>query len=180
MKTLKKVVLTLFLVSAAYAADDVVSAVHGTITKVDSTTKTVVVKTADGTEHSMHVDDKAVVHSADASAMAAEDSWHGLKEGSEVVVHYTTRGTEDTAVEVDKVGKAGLKSSEGTIKEIDRGGKKLVVTSGDGAESTYRLTDHAAKDAGKDIAKGTEKGTKVTVYYTKDAGMKVVHFFEKD
>jgi hypothetical protein len=180
LKTFKKVVLMLFFVSAAYATDDVVSAVHGTITKVDSTTKTVVVKTADGTEHSLHVIDKTAVHSADASAVAAKDSWHGLKEGSEVVVHYTKAGTEDTALEIDKVGKAGLKSSEGTIKDIDRGGKKLVVTSGDGAESTYRLTDHAAKDAGKDIAAGVEKGTKVTVYYTKDAGVKVAHFFERD
>jgi len=167
LKTLKKVVLTLFLVSAAYAADDVVRAVHGTITKI-------------GTEHSIHVVDKTAVHSADASEAIAKDSWHGLKEGTEVVVHYTRAGTEDTAVEIDKVGKAGLKSSEGTIKDIDRGGKKLVVTSGDGVESTFRLTDHAAKDAGKDIAEGVEKGTKVTVYYTKDAGKKVAHFFEKD
>ena len=180
MKTLKKVVLTLFLVSAAYAADDVVSAVHGTITKIDSGAKTIAVKVADGTEHSIHVVDKTAVHSADASEAVAKDSWHGLKEGTEVVVHYTTKGTEDTAVEIDKVGKAGLKSSEGTIKAIDRGGRKLVVTSGDGVESTYRLTDRAAKDAGKDIGEGVEKGTKVTVYYTKDAGKKVAHFFEKD
>ena len=34
-------------------AQDVVSVVHGTVTKVDKTTKTVVVKTADGTEHTI-------------------------------------------------------------------------------------------------------------------------------
>jgi hypothetical protein len=179
MKTIKGLILVLSMVSLAYAAEDVVSAVHGTIKKLDSATKTIVVKTADGTEHSMHFLDKTAVHGVDASAAAAKDSWHGLKEGTEVVAHYSTKGTEDTALEIDKVGKDGLKTADGTIKDIDRGGKKLIVKSSDGVESTFRLTDHAAKDGGKDIGEGMEKGTKVTVYYTEDAGKKVAHFFEK-
>ncbi len=179
MKTIGSVVLALLLVSAAYAAEDVVSAVHGTIKKVDAATKTVVVKTADGTEHSMHFLDKTAVHGVDASAAAAKDSWHGLKEGTEVVAHYTTKGTEDTVLEFDKVGKDGLKTTDGTVQDIDRGGKKLIVKSSDGVESSYRLTDHAAKDGGKDIGEEMEKGAKVTVYYTEDAGKKVAHFFEK-
>ena len=178
MKMIGSLILALLLVSAAYAAEDVVTAVHGTIKKVDSATKTIV-KTADGTEHSLHFLDKTAVHGADASMGAAKDSWHGLSAGTEVVAHYTTKGTEDTALEFDKVGKDGLKTADGTIKDIDRGGKKLVVKSSDGVESTYRLTDHAAKDGGKDIGEGMEKGAKVTVYYTEDAGKKVAHFFEK-
>lgn len=179
MKTIGSVVLAVLLVLAAYAAEDVVSAVHGTIKKVDAVTKTIVVKTADGTDHTMRFLDKTTVHGVDASAAAAKDSWHGLKEGTEVVAHYTTKGAGDTAVEIDKVGKDGLKTTDGAIKDIDRDGKKLIVKSGDGVESTFWLTDHAAKDGGKDIAKGTEKGTKVTVYYTEDAGKKIAHFFEK-
>ncbi len=167
------------LVATVYAAVDVVSAVHGAIEKIDSATKTMVIKTADGTEHSLHFVDKTAVHGADVSAKASEDSWHGLKEGTDVVVHYTTRGTEDTAVEIDKVDKDGLKATDGTIKVIDRGGKRLVVESADGTEETFRMTDHAAEDAGKDMAMGTEKGAKVTVYYTEVAGKKVAHFFEK-
>lgn len=179
MKMIGSVVLALLLVAGAYAAQDVVSAVRGAIKKIDSTTKTIVVKTADGTEHTMHFLDKTTVHGVDASAVAAKDSWHGLKEGTEVVAHYTTKGTEDTALEIDKVGKDGLKMTDGTIKDIDRGGKKLVVKSSDGVESTFRLTDHAATDGGKDIGEGMEKGAKVTVYYSEDAGKKVAHFFEK-
>lgn len=180
MKTLLGAIfLPLLLVSGVYA-QDVVSALHGTVEKVDSGTKTVVVKTDDGVEHSLHVVGRTAVHGVDASGKASEDSWHGLKEGGEVVAHYTKRGTEDTAVEIDKVGEGGLKATDGTVKEIDRGGKKLVVGTADGTEETFRLTDHATKDAGKDIAKGTEKGAKVTVYYTEDAGKKVAHFFKAD
>ncbi|MFZ3370221.1 MAG: hypothetical protein WA239_24130 [Candidatus Sulfotelmatobacter sp.] len=176
MKTIGNVILALMLIATVYAAEDVVSAVHGVITKIDSGPKTIVVKTTDGTEHSLHFAAKTTVHGADASA---KDSWHGLKEGTEVVAHYTTRGAEDTTVEIDKVGKDGLKATDGAIKDIDRGGKTLVVKTADGTEETFRLTGHATEDAGKDMARGTEKGSKVTVYYTEDAGKKVAHFFEK-
>jgi hypothetical protein len=176
VKAIGSLVLALLMATTLYAADDVVTAVHGAVTKIDSGTKTVVVKTADGTEHSLHFLAKTTVHGTDA---AATDSWHGLKEGSEVVAHYTTRGTEDTAVEIDKVGKDGLKTTDGAIKDINRGGKTLVVKTADGTEETFRLTGHATEDAGKDIAKGSEKGARVTVYYTEDAGKKVAHFFEK-
>jgi hypothetical protein len=179
MKNIAIALLILALGSFALPDEDVVTAVHGTVTKIDQGTKTIAVKTADGTEHTLHWSKDTSVHGAKATATGAEDSWHGLKEGSEVVAHYTTRGTEDTAVEFDKVGDTGLKKTEGTIKEIDRGGKKLVVETADGTEHTFTLTGHAAADAGKDVAAGTEKGTKVVVYSTESAGKKVAHFFEK-
>jgi hypothetical protein len=98
------------------AADDVVSAVHGTVTKVDSGAKTIVVKSKDGTEHTIHYVDKTAVHGADATATGAKDSYKGVKEGSEVVVHYTEKGTEKTGVEIDRVGKDGVKTVDGTVE----------------------------------------------------------------
>jgi hypothetical protein len=179
MKNIAIALLVLLFAAFAFADEDVVTAVHGTVTKIDKGAKTIAVKTADGTEHALHWSKDTTVHGANATAAGAEDSWHGLKEGSEVVAHYTKRGTEDSALEVDKVGDDGLHKTEGTIKEIDRGGKKLVVKTADGTEHTFALTGHAAADAGKDVAAGTEKGTKVAVYSTERAGKKVAHFFEK-
>src|SRR5438105_182578 len=89
MKIFRGIFLVLSFVSAVYAAEDVVTALHGTIEKVDSGAKTIVVKTDDGIDHSLHVAGRTTVHGADASEKASEDSWHGLKEGGEVVVHYT-------------------------------------------------------------------------------------------
>jgi VCBS repeat-containing protein len=43
-------------------AQDVVSIVHGTVKKVDKSTKTLVVKAADGTERTIKVADQATVH----------------------------------------------------------------------------------------------------------------------
>ncbi len=168
---MKTLVIAALLATLAWADTDVVTAVHGTVTKVDGATKTIVVKTADGTEHTMKFVSKTAVHGTDATA---KDTFHGVKEGSEVVAHYTAKGSEKTAVEVDKVGKGGMKTVDGTVSTLDRGSKKLVVKTADGTEHTFKLADRAAVDAGK----GAEKSAKVTVYYTEDAGKKIAHFFE--
>jgi len=168
-----------FLALAVMAADDVAGAVHGIITKVDAAAKTVVVKTKDGTEHTIHFVDKTAVYSAEGIETGAKDTFHGLKEGSEVVAHYTVKGTEKTATEVDKVGKDGLKATEGAITKVGEGGKTVTVKAADGTEQVFEVIGHDTKVAAVDTGKGAEKAGKVTVYYTEKAGKKVVHFFEK-
>jgi hypothetical protein len=172
VRIISGMILALSLVPIAHGEQDVVTAVHASIQRVDSAAKTIVAKSDDGISHTFHFLDSTVVHGGDAVDVASKDSWHGLREGGEVVVHYTKRGTEDTAVEIDKIGDGGLKATEGTVKEIDRGGKNLVVVAGDGTEETFRLTGRAAKDTGVDIG----KGSKVTVFYLGKAGNKVAHF----
>ena len=184
MKNAVRAFLALLLLSAlAWAAQDVVSAVHGTVKKLDSGTKTMVITTKDGSEHTIKFVDRTTVHGAKATvhdtAAGTEDTFHGLKEGTEVVAHYTEKGTDKTAVEVDDVGKDGVKAVDGTVTHIDRATKTLAIKTADGTEETFKLSGHAAADAGKGIAKGTEKTTKVTVYYTEQAGKKTAHFFEK-
>jgi len=94
------------------------------------------------------------------------------------VAHYTTAGTEKTAVEIDKVGKDGIKSVDGTVTHIDRGRQDH------GGQDRRRHGRHISADRSRcgrcrqGIAKGTEKSAKVTVYYTEQAGKKVAHFFE--
>jgi len=160
-------------------ADDAVSAVHGVVTKTDAAAKTIVVKTKDGTEHTIHFVDKTTVRGGEAAGTGAKDTFQGVKEGSEVVAHYTVAGTEKTAVEVDKVGKDGYKSVEGTVTKVGEGGKTITVKAADGTEHTFEVAGHGTKVAVVDTAKGTEKGAKVTVYYSESAGKKVAHFFEK-
>src|ERR1700722_12956051 len=88
---------------AVVAAQDVVSAVDGTVKKVDSGAKTVVVKTADGTEHTFHFLGRTVVHGAEATAKGSKEAFNGLKEGTEVAVHYTAKGGQETAEELDHI-----------------------------------------------------------------------------
>jgi hypothetical protein len=165
-------ILALSLVRIASGQDDAVKGAHATIQKIDPKGRTIVVKTDDGVGHTLHVLDSTAVHGANAGDVTAKDSWLGLKEGGEVIVHYTKTGTEETAVEIDKVGADGLKVTEGTVKEIDKGFKSLVVVSGDGTEQTFKMTGQAVKETGTGIGKGSE----VTVFYIGKAGKKVAHF----
>jgi hypothetical protein len=117
------------------------------------------------------VADQATIH-------GTKEGFDGLKEGSQVVVRYTAKGTEKTADDLGKIGKDGMKVTKGTVTKIDKGTKTVVVKSADGTEKTFEYTDNAAKDMGKATGKGVEKGAKVTVYYTEETGKKIAHFFE--
>lgn len=172
MKRLSQVILAFTLAMTVCFAQDVVSIIHGTVKKVDESTKTVVVKTADGTEHTIKVADQATVH-------GTKEGFDGLKEGSEVVARYTAKGTEKTADDIGKVGKDGMKVTKGTVTKIDKGTKMVVVKSADGTEKAFEYSDDAAKDLGKETGMGVEKGAKVTVYYTEEAGKKIAHFFAR-
>jgi hypothetical protein len=160
-------------------AQDVVSAVHGSVRKIDSATKVVVVKTDDGTEHTFHYAGDLVVHGSNASVKGTQDALHDISDGSEVAVHYTAVHGRETAHEIDRLGGDGLKVADGTVSHLDRAGRKVSIKTADGSEQSFDLTKRAAKDTDKDVVEGTDKTVHVSVYYTEDAGKKTVHFIKQ-
>jgi len=170
--------LALSAVLPVFAVADVASVAEGTLKKIDSSTKTVLIATKDGTERTFHFGGRTAVHGVEAAGKGSEEALHGLKEGSEVAVHYTTKGTVDTAEEIDHIGKDGLKVTEGTIKKIDHRAKTVTIATADGTERTFRLLGSGVRDSGRDIEKGADKSARVTVYYTEEGGDKVAHFFK--
>jgi hypothetical protein len=59
MKKLEYFAVCAMLTMGICVAQDLVNIIHGTIKQVDSTTKTIMVKTADGTGHTIEVTDAA-------------------------------------------------------------------------------------------------------------------------
>lgn len=96
--------LTSIFVWNAVAQDDVVHIMSGIVKHVDKDTKTVVIKTADGTEHTVKYTDKTVVEGTkDAGkgiAKGSTDAYLGAKTGSKVTVKYVGKGADKTAVGV--------------------------------------------------------------------------------
>jgi hypothetical protein len=173
-KSLVLGVLFLLFCSVAFA----ITAVEGRVEKVDRAAKTVLVKAVDGSEHTFHLVNRTVVHGAQATYKGADAGARDLREGSEVVVHFTKKGTEESAEEIDHIGKDGLKASEGTVTGFDRAAKTITIKTADGTEEAYRLSDHAAQDAGRDTEDAAKKPAHVTVYYSGEASHKVAHFFK--
>jgi hypothetical protein len=95
-------------------ADEVTHAVSGVVKSVDKGTKTFVVKTADGTEHTMKWTDKTVVKGAKDTGKGVEkgsvDTYLGAKKGGQVTVDYTEKAGEKTATGVKDAGKATAKA----------------------------------------------------------------------
>jgi hypothetical protein len=179
LKYLRVILTVTMFGSTAFAVEVKHGILEGTVKRLDEAAKTVVVTLSDGAEHTLHFVKRTAVHGAQGTAVAAKDTFHGLKEGGQVAVHYTAKGSEETAEEIDNIGKDGLKAAEGVVTHVDRGAKTVAIKTADGTEETYRLAESGAKDVGKDIAAGAEKSAKVTVYYTQESGHKVAHFFKK-
>lgn len=153
--------------------------VEGTVEKIDTTTKSIVVKAKDGSEHTFHVVEHTVYQGGQSADAAAENGFHGLKEGSQVAIHYTTKQSQDTAEEVDRLGDNGMKASQGQLVRLDEKAKTVTIKAQDGTVHVYQMSDHTAEEWGKDVSADAQKSGKVTVYYTEQAGHKVAHFFSK-
>ena len=121
-------------------AQDLVNIIQGTIKKVDNTAKAIVVKTADGTEHTIKITGATTVK-------GTKEGFNGLREGSQIVARTTGAGAEEIAVEVGKIGEDGLKATDGIIEKFDKDSKKIVVKNVHGAKKTFELGGKALEDA---------------------------------
>jgi hypothetical protein len=98
------VVLTVGAWQSMYAADPL-HVVKGVVKSVDKDSKTMVVKAADGTEHTIKWTDKT-------ATKGGKDVGDDVAAGAKVSVKYTEKGGEKTAVGVDHLGKDTAKEVE--------------------------------------------------------------------
>jgi|SRR5581483_5202221 len=166
---------------------DMVHVVAGVVTKLDAMSKTIVVRTADGTEEIFKYTTATTVHASEDAAKAiktgAGDSYLAGKEGTHVIVHYTGEGSDKAAIGIDDFGQDTLKVSKGTVIRVDRAGRTFVIRGEDGAEDIYHVAEDATIDSEHGIVKGAEltakEGANVTVHYTEKAGRKIAHLVKE-
>jgi hypothetical protein len=151
-------------------------ALEGTVDETSSAGKTVIVKTVDGIRHLFHITGETTVH---GSAAAGADTLRGLEAGSRIVVHYTAKAGQQTALEVDRLDGKGLKTMEGVVTRVDRVGREMSIRLANGSTQTLRLTDRAATDVGRDVDSAAADATRVIVYYADEAGQQVAHYFKR-
>ncbi len=87
------------------SADEFVHVVKGVVKSVDKDAKTMVVKTADGTEHAVKWTDKTTME-------GVKDTGEGIEAGTKVTVKYTEKAGEKTATGIKAEGKATAKAVE--------------------------------------------------------------------
>ena len=167
------------LAAVVAAAQGSTNVFTGTLDKVDSGTKTIAVKTADGTVKTVKFTDKTTVNGLKDAAKGADLAG---KEGGHVIVHTVGTGAEESAHSVEWMGSKTVHVVDGTVEDAGKGTKTVAVKTADGTKETFTVADHATVNTGKDVARyserGAEKGEHVTVYYTEDAGKKIAHVFK--
>jgi len=180
--------ITLALVALVFAgvicfADEATDAVVGSVEKVDTGSKTMTVKTADGTEDTFKYTENTTVTGTKDAAKASDLAG---KSGYHFVIHYTKVGSDKVATGMDYAGQGSWKATKGTVVGVDDAAKTVSVKTADGTVATYHVADHCTVDTGKGIAKAgsatgesVAKGSEVTVHYTEEGGKKVAHFFKK-
>jgi VCBS repeat-containing protein len=183
VKRITLALVALFFAGIICYADEASNAVVGSVEKVDTATKTITVKTADGTEDTFKYTEKTTVTGAkdvaSASDLAGKSSYH-------FVIHYTTVGSDKVATGMDYAGKGTWKATKGTVVAVDDAAKTVSIKTADGTVETYHVSEHCTVDTGKGIAKAGDKtgdsvakGSEVTVHYTEEGGKKVAHLFKK-
>jgi hypothetical protein len=150
-------------------------ALEGTMKKFYRAANVVVVTTMDGVEHMYHFTKDLVVHGGKGAGV---DALEDLREGTTVVVHYTVSGAEASAQEIDLFGDEGLKITEGQVAKIDRRRQEITIRFANGTTETLRMTSRLAESA-RGAEKAGADANKVIVYYSDEAGRKVVHYFKK-
>ena len=168
MKVSKIAVLLLSITSLLPAADDMVGVIHGTVVKIDSASKVIVVKTLDGAKFTVKIAESTAIHGFNGGKAA----WHGIENGTQIAAHGTKEGVQFAATEVDNLGKGGLKMAKVTITGVDKAGRFVVVKTATGATETYRFASNSAHR----LAKGMTASPQVNVYYIEEKGEPVVHF----
>jgi hypothetical protein len=173
------VLVAVCCVAASYGSQGSTNVITGTLGKVNSGTKTMAVKTADGTVETVKFTDKTTVRGLKDAGKGADLAG---KEGGHVIVHTVGEGADKTAHSVDWIGDKTVHATEGTVEAVGKGSKTVGVKTADGTKETFVVADHAVVDTGKDVARystqGAKKGEHVTVYYTEEAGKKIAHVFK--
>jgi hypothetical protein len=142
-------------------------ALQGSVDRFYPDLNTLLVKTSDGIEHIVHLTEDTEVH-------GGSKSLDSLRPGTTVVVHYTVKGIQTSADEIDRIGPDGLKVNEGIVTSVDRAKKRITIKFADGTTETLRLTRHAADDSEGHM----RSGNRVVVYYSDESGQRIAHYFK--
>ncbi len=116
-------------------AQDVVHAVSGIVKHVDKDSKTVVVKAADGTEHTIKYTDQTVVKGAKDTGKGVEKGADDTGKGVEKGADDTGKGVEKGSVDTYLDARVGTKV---TVKYTEKGGEKTAVGIKDASKATAK------------------------------------------
>jgi hypothetical protein len=159
--------------SVAAAGQQVVHALTGTVSSINSATKTISVFQDNGTQDSfsdgtnskatLNIDKKVVLDTTSADAFK--------KTGAYVVVLYYGNDADRTAVALKNLGKGPFTSATGTVVKFE-GRRSISVEDSSGATQTFKITPDTIGEGYLGAVDGykfqASKGDKVRIVASKE------------
>lgn len=157
-------------------AQEVIHALTGVASKVDSSAHTITLTNSDGTQtvvkddaknHPRYDFDKTL--QSDATDSAAFD-----KQGDRVILYYFGDGLQRRAVAVKDLGQTPLKLTSGEVTHWDRHHHVITIKAADGTKQTFQLDNKTAVDTPMGVVNGEkfdpENGDQISVKYLNKDG----------
>ena len=166
-------------------AQEVIHALTGVATKVDSSTHTITLTENDGTQSIIKDDSKSHPRydfdkALESSATASSDF---DKQGDRVILYYFGDGWQRRAVAVKDLGPAPMKIANGVVKHWDRHHHVITIKAADGTTQTFQLDASTAVDTPTGVVNGDrfdpQNGDQISIkYVNKDQNNEAVFLNE--
>jgi hypothetical protein len=138
------------------SAQEIVHAVTGVVTKIDTSAHTITLNENDGTQ--LVIRDEAANHPRydfDKTLRSeATDSTAFDKQGDRVILYYFGDGLLARAVAVKDLGLAALKISSGKVTHWDHHHHQVTIKAKDGDQQTFQLDEKTAVETPMGVVDG--------------------------
>ncbi len=158
------------------AAQEVVHAMSGVVTKVDSATHSITLTASDGTSTVFH--DETTNHPRydfdKALQSDATDTSAFNKQGDRVILYYFGEGWQARAVAIKDLGPSPLKLASGEVAHWDHHRHVITIKAADGTKQTFQLDDKTAVETPMGVVNGEkfspQNGDQVSIKYLNKNG----------
>lgn len=166
----------------AATAQEVVHAVTGTVTDINSTAKTIQVKTDDGSEGLFKIltNGKVSIDFETRLRAGATSADVFTKTKTHVLVFYFGDGAVRTAVALEDLGMGPFVKVLGTVVKLDRHEHLLTIKNASGLAMAFQIDDKTVAETAVGVVEGEkfdpQKGDQVRVVATTANGVKTALF----
>jgi hypothetical protein len=122
--------------------------VLGTIENVDSAANTITVKLSDGTDKTLQLAKRLTVNGREETRNRAES---GLMARERAVIYYTSKGSDETAVDVESLNHVMRRTVTGTLISANKDNQIVVLRTASGKEETFRVQTDAVIETGDGV-----------------------------
>jgi hypothetical protein len=172
-------------VAVAAHAQQVVHALTGTVSLIDSASKTLTVFQDNGTQGQFKDATSGKTHFSFDKKIALETTPANdfSKKGAYVVVFYYGDNDDRTAVALKNLGAGPFSQAEGSVVKFEAKGHSISIKDSAGAVQTFKFTDQTVAEGYMGVVEGSkfpaQKGDQVRIVASTESGSPVALFMRE-